>query len=121
MSVTLTDRDTATYILTLAASSADEVKYAVAGGSLSDYRSAKARHSSQGAIDKNSRHNFRFERNKINPTTQKLKLLAVDITISVPNDGTYTADDVDDMVTAAANYFATEADTGNFIIGLNRS
>lgn len=120
MSVTLTDRDTGTITLIQAASAAGEVQYSVPGGSLSDYRSAKARHSGLGAVSKNSRHNFRLERLKIN-ANGALKTASVDITISVPNDGTFAADDVDDLVTAASSYFAAEADTGNFIIGVSRS
>lgn len=121
MSVTLTDRDTTTYVLTPGSSSANETAYAVAGGSLGDYRLAKARHSNMGVVDRNSRHNFRFERLKINTASQKLRSLSVDITISVPNDNTFSSDDIDDVVTGAASYFASEADTGNFVIGLNRT
>ena len=120
MSVTLTDRDTGTIVITQAASLPGEAQYSVSGGTLSDYRSAKARHSNMGAVSKNSRHNFRLERFKIN-AAGALKSVSVDITISVPNDGTFGADDVDDLVTAAGSYFATEADTGNFIVGANRT
>lgn len=120
MSVTLTDRDTGTIVLTQAASAPGEIGYSVSGGTLADYRSAKARHSGMGATSKNSRHNFRLERSKINAAGVQ-KIAAVDITISVPNDGTFTADDMDDQVTAACSYFAAESDTGNFIIGVSRS
>ncbi len=120
MSVTLTDRDTNTIVLTQAASAPGEVLYSVSGGTLSDFKSGKARHSGMGAVAKNSRHNLRLERSKIN-TAGVLKTLSVDVTISVPNDGTFAADDVDDLVTASVSYFATESDTGNFIIGVSRS
>jgi len=118
MSVTLTDRDSGTIVLSLAASMAGETAYAVAGGTLADYRAAKARHSGQGVVGKNSRHNFRLERNKIN-TAGVLKTLSVDITLSVPNDGTFSADDIDDTVTAATSFFASEAMTGNFVLGVD--
>lgn len=120
MSVTLTDRDSGTIVLTQAASAPGEVQYSVSGGTLSDYKSAKARHSGMGAVAKNSRHNLRLERSKIN-AAGVLKTLSVDITISVPNDGTFVADDVDDLVTAAGSYFAAESDTGNFIVGVSRA
>lgn len=120
MSVTLTDRDSGTIVLTQAASAPGEIGYSVSGGTLSDYKSAKARHSGMGATAKNSRHNFRLERSKINVAGAQ-KTVSVDVTISVPNDGTFGADDVDDLVTAASSYFAAESDTGNFIIGVSRS
>lgn len=120
MAVTLTDRDSGTKSLTQTGSLAGEVTYAVAGGVLSDYQQAKARHSGMGAVAKNSRHNFRLERWKIN-TAGALKLMAVDATISVPNDGTFSADDVDDAVTMVASYFDSEATTGAFIIGASKA
>jgi len=120
MSITLTDRDTGTLTLTTAASSADGVSYSVAGGSLSDYRSAMARHSGLDKVAGNSRHNVRLERRKINSLGAQ-KLLTVDITISVANDGTFSADDVDDAVTGLASYFDSEATTGNFITGVSKA
>lgn len=120
MSVTLTDRDTTTYVLTASVVDAQGVTYSVAGGSLADFRQALARHSGMGVGKKNSRHNFRLERTKLNSLLESKKL-SVDITISVPNDGTYTQDDVDDLVTAAFSYFDSEATTGNFTVGVNKS
>lgn len=120
MSVTLTNRDTATYVLTQNTASADGVTYSVAGGTLADYCVALARHSGLGVASKNSRHNLRFERRKID-AAGVLKTLSVDITVAVPNSGLFNADDVDDVLTGLANYFATEADTGNFLVGVNRA
>jgi protein involved in polysaccharide export with SLBB domain len=120
MSVTLTDRDTATLTLNQASAQAEGVTYAVSGGTMADYKVAMARHQSMGVVSKNSRHNLRLERRKVN-TAGVLRTLAVDITISIANDGTFAADDADDLLTAASSYFAAEADTGNFILGVNRT
>lgn len=120
MSVTLTDRDTGTVVLTQSSSQADGVSYAAAGGTLADYRTVLARHSGMGASAKNSRHNLRLERKKID-AYGVLKTLSVDITVSVPNSGLFAADDVDDAITGLVSYFAAESDTGNFIVGVNRS
>lgn len=119
MSVTLTDRDSATLTLTQATASADGVGYAVSGGTMADYKVALARHQAMGVPSKNSRHNLRVERRKVN-TAGVLRTLAVDITVSIANDGTFSADDADDLLTAASSYFAAESDTGNFILGVNR-
>jgi len=120
MSVTLTDRDTGTLTLTQASASAEGITYSVSGGSLSDYRSAQARHSGMENVGKNSRHNFQLKRLKINAGGVQ-KALQVDLTISVSNDGTFSADDIDDAVTAAASYFDSEATTGNFAIGVSKT
>lgn len=117
MSVTLTDRDSGTLVLTQAGSSAGAVTFAVAGGSLSDSFAAMVRHSGNGVVGKNSRHNIRLERSKIN-AGGVLKTMSVDITLSVPNDGTFDASAVDNLITAAASYFDSEATTANFTIGV---
>jgi hypothetical protein len=119
MSVTLTDRDSGTIVITQASASADGISYSVAGGTMADYKLAYARHQNVGVSGKNSRHNFRIERRKVD-TDNSVKTVTVDVTISVANSGLFTADDVDDLVTAAGSYFAAESDTGNFIIGVNR-
>ncbi len=121
MSFTLTDRDTGTKTLTVGSADTKGITYSVAGGLSSDFMVAKARHEGlTGKVTSNSRHNFRLERRKVNATLQS-KVMSVDITISVPNDGTFAADDVDDLVTLARDYFSSEAETLNFITGVNRS
>lgn len=120
MSVTLTDRDTNTLVLTQASSSKDGVQYSIAGGTLVDFRSAQARHSNMESLAKNGRHNVQLLRKKVNASNIQ-RTLQVDLTISVANDGTFSADDVDDAVTALASYFDSEATTGAFIIGVSRS
>lgn len=120
MSVTLTNRDTATSVLTQNTATADGVTYSMAGGTLADYGLAIARHSGMGVASKNSRHNLRFERRKID-AAGVLKTLSVDITVAVPNSGVFSADDVDDALTGLFSYFSAEADTGNFIVGVNRA
>lgn len=120
MSVVLTDRDTSTYTLTQSASTAAGVTYSVAGGTLADYMSAQARHSNMESLAKNGRHNLQLLRKKIN-TAGVQRTLQVDLTISVANDGTFAAGDIDDAVVALGSYFNSQASTGAFVLGQSRA
>lgn len=120
MSITLTNRDSGTLVLTQATADVGGVGYSIAGGTMADYLNAQARHSGLGVVGKNSRHNVRLERRKINGQGAQ-KLLAIDITISVPNDGTFSIGEVDNAVSALSTYFDTEGTTGDFCVGVSRS
>lgn len=119
MSITLTDRDSGTVVLTQSGADSAGVTYSAAGGSITDYKSARVRHSGMEKGTGISRHNFRLEHRVVTAEGQR-KLASVDITIAVPNDGTFTNDQVDDLATAAFSYLASETITAEFITGAAR-
>lgn len=121
MSVTLTNRDTATLVLTQTGVTKDGILYSAAGQTLADQRSAMARFTNTKGVSGNARSNFRLER-RVRDAAGKVWLYACDITATVPNGGPLTIDDIDDDVTSACNYFssATESQVGDFVQGQPR-
>lgn len=121
MSITLTNRDAATLVLTQTGVTKDGIVYAAASQTLADRRSALARFTNTNGASGNARSNFRLER-RVRDAAGKVWLYAWDITATVPNGGPLTIDDVDDDGTFACNYFAgaTEAQVGDFVQGQPR-
>ncbi len=119
MSITLTDRDTGTQVLTLAGATPDGVRFAVAGSSGADARSHQTRFSNVGGATGRSRSNLNSER-RIRDANGKVWSLRINTTIDVENGHPFTNDQIDDELTAHNSYFSSEQDTADFVQGLSR-
>lgn len=120
MSVTLTDRDATATVFNQSGASSDGVVYAMVGNTMTDNRDMKARFTNPRAVAGNTRANLHSERRKTD-ANGKVWGMAVDTTIKLPAGSPFTSDDVDDLLTSHNSYFATEADTLNFVQGLPRA
>lgn len=120
MSIVLTNRDTATMTLSAALVDANGVRYGVSTSTPQDAVFGLARFTNPAGMKGVIRGNFHLERRKTD-SLGKVWPLKVDITIAVDGGHPYTADDVDDLVTSATNYFAAEADASLLLQGVART
>ncbi len=120
MSITLTNRDTATAILTAVSSSPEGPVYAVSGNTPTDNKMWMARFTNVRGTSGKSRSNLHAER-RLRDANGKVWVLTVDTTISFENGSPFTVDDIDDLLTWNNSYFDSEATTGDFALGLAKS
>lgn len=119
MSVTLTNRDSATEVFNLSSAQADGITLASTSSTSIDTRILKQRFQRTGT--KKPRANVNYVRTKYDATSGVTGKLVMDITISVENPEVWSADEIDDTATAVPSIFASEADAMNLLSGLPRS
>lgn len=120
MSVTLTDRDTSTYVFNQSGASPDGVLYAMVGNTMASQRDMRARFTNPRGSTGTTRANLHSEMRVVD-ANGKVWPLKVDTTISVPVGSPFTADQIDDVLTSHNSYFATESNTLDFVQGLPRA
>ncbi len=122
MSFTLTNRDTTVRTMAVNAINAGGVSYFAAENGTSEKIIGLVRHSGSLVAGKGTaRSNFHLERWKFDTNLSAWVAQKVDITVATDARSTWSADEVDDLLTWAFNYFDSEATSGAFVEGGNRS
>lgn len=119
MSITLTNRDTATLAFSMASAQADGVTLVNTTNTTADSHVMKQRFQRTGT--KKPRGNVNLVRTKYDSTSQKTGKLVLDQTLSAENPELFSVDEIDDFVTAGISFFNTEADAANLLMGIPRS